>query len=144
MVAAALMALAGCGGDAPFKALSLGEIPDALTKGFAKSDSALKMQVEMVANQIRASQLTPASLALNELVAIPSLKPEERTLLSQAQMAVNQEIRAISEQQPQQASGGPAPATKRAVNVDGTPAPAANPEEAAAAAAALRLYQQSK
>lgn len=144
MMVAALMALMGCGGgDAPFKALSLGEVPDALTKGFAKADAALKMQVEMVANQVRANQLAPASLALNDLVAIPSLKPEQRTLLSQAQMAVNQEIRAISE--PQQAAGGGAAApVKRAVNVDGTPAPAANPEEAAAAAAALRLYQQSK
>ena len=128
--------LVACG-EKNLAVLPLDEIPTALQKSFSGAQAEIRKQADLVANAIQKREFALASIHLPDLMALPNLSREQRDLLSQAQTAVNEQLRLATDAfQPAGAAEGS--------KVTGMARDAVKPEKAAAAAAVLHHYQQTK
>lgn len=117
-------------------ALTLEDLPAAITKSFQSARLQVKKNAEAIAKLIQDRQYALASIQLQALSAHPDLTKEQRDVLAAGMVAVNQTLQAQAE------TIAPAPSGDTE-----SPKPPPQPvstEEAATAAAALEHYKATK
>ena len=104
---------------------------------FEGAEPNLTKQVEQVGKEIAAKNFPGASIQLSALSGSPALSQDQRSVVNQAITAVNEVLQQILETAANQ--GGSADPAGSSVQ-----APAVQEQDAAAAAAVMRHYQQTK